>query len=345
MYIFVDGAKDPIRLTKISLQSTVAHILYQLLELTSFDYDQSILKLRAREEYLRNEDVLCDIEYVYNCINSLKDLQFVLVKKPSYAFQTSSSSSPQADEKNSISFEQFCLNQQQKIYHTLTSSLDLSGVSSTTQKKSKYPLSNDEDFVHGGFSSRFRSPQHKSQIRRTKTMGAEKQANYSHQADIACSSNAAFLASDPHWLSEFRKDIDLLLKDIEQRFNRLVLPHQSMLPINEQIKAINGLIGFIRQIQMTCSCIQSSFLVDKQHELKTYADQLIKKSQTETESIITPQSHRGLIRLLYNLLVTLVQYIQTYCHAFLIPYDVELYNDENPSIDLERLKYPVRIRK
>lgn len=132
MYIFVDGAKDPIRLPKISLQSTVAHILYQLLELTSFDYDQSILKLRAREEYLRNEDVLCDIEYVYNCINSLKDLQFVLVKKPSYAFQTS-----QSDEKNSISFEQFCLSQQQKIHHTLTSSLDLSDAS-TANKKSRY---------------------------------------------------------------------------------------------------------------------------------------------------------------------------------------------------------------
>ena len=31
LHIFVDGAKEPIRLTKISLQSTVAHILYQLL--------------------------------------------------------------------------------------------------------------------------------------------------------------------------------------------------------------------------------------------------------------------------------------------------------------------------
>lgn len=174
-------------------------------------------------------------------------------------------------------------------------------------------------------------------------MGAEKQANYSHQAHIAHSSGAPFLASDPHWLTEFRKDIDMLLKEIEQRFNRLVLPHQSMLPINEQIKVINDLIAFIRQIQNMCSCIQSSFLVDKQHELKTYADQLIKKSQTEPESTITSHNHRNLIRLLYNLLVTFVQYIQTYCHAYLIPYDVEIYNDENPSIDLERLKYPVSI--
>ena len=46
--------------------------------------------------------------------------------------------------------------------------------------------------------------------------------------------------------------------------------------------------------------------------------------------------------LLHNLLVTIAHYIQTYCHAYLIPYEVELYNDENPSIDLERLSYPVK---
>ena len=174
-------------------------------------------------------------------------------------------------------------------------------------------------------------------------MGAEKQATYTHQAQIACSSNAPFLASDPQWLSEFRKNIDIILKDIEQRFNRLVLPHQSMVPINEQIRVINEFIGFIRHIQMICSYIQSSFIVEKQNELKTYADNLIRKSQAESEPTITPQNHRNLIRLLYNFLATIVQYIQSYCHAYLIPYDVEIYNEENPSIDLERLKYPVSL--
>jgi hypothetical protein len=79
LFIFTDHSKEAIHLPKISLQSTVAHILNKLLEIISFDYDQSILKLRSYEEYLRNEDVLCDIEYVHKCINSLKPLQFVLV--------------------------------------------------------------------------------------------------------------------------------------------------------------------------------------------------------------------------------------------------------------------------
>ena len=130
MHIYVDGAKEPVILTKISLQSTVAHILYQLLEITQFDYDQSILKLRSREEYLRNEDVLCDIEYVYNCINSLKQMQFVLVQKPTYGLQ-------QQQQTKSISFEQFCLDEQQKTYYTLQSSMDISD-GTATLKKSKY---------------------------------------------------------------------------------------------------------------------------------------------------------------------------------------------------------------
>ncbi len=169
-----------------------------------------------------------------------------------------------------------------------------------------------------------------------------KQATYSHQAHIAHSSNAAFLASDPRWLDEFRKDINVILIQIEQRFNRLVVPYQSMLSISEQIKIINELIGFIKNIQVTCSYIQSSLIVEKQRELKIYSDQLIKKSQTENGPIISSQMHQNLIRLLHNLLLTLVNYIQTYCHAYLIPYQVELYNDEIPSINIERLKYPVK---
>ena len=170
-----------------------------------------------------------------------------------------------------------------------------------------------------------------------------KQATYSHQAHIAHSSPAPFLASDPRWLDEFRTDINLILVQIEQRFNRLVAPHQPMLSISEQIKLINELVGFMRNVQVTCLCIQSALIVEKQRELKVYADQLIRRSQTEHEKQSSPQIQQNLTRLLYDLLVTLVSYIQTYCHAYLVPYEVELYNDENPLIDLDRLKYPVSL--
>lgn len=115
-----------------------------------------------------------------------------------------------------------------------------------------------------------------------------------------------------------------------------------MLPISEQIKIINELIAFIKNIQVTCSYIQSSLIVDKQHDLKIYADQLIKKSQYDINQTVTPQNHQNFIRLLYNLIVTLVNYIQAYCHAYLIPYEVELYDDENITIDIQQLKYPVK---
>ncbi len=187
----------------------------------------------------------------------------------------------------------------------------------------------------------FRSSHGLSHLHASKSMRSDKQASYSHQAHIAHSSEAPFLASDPNWLEEFRKDISLILSQIEHRFNRLVLPYQSMLSISEQIKLINELIGFIRNIQITCSYIQSSLIVVKQKELKIYADELIKKSQNESEPTISLESHQAFIRLLHNLLVTIVNYVQTYCHAYLIPYEVKLYNDENTSIDIERLKYPV----
>jgi hypothetical protein len=180
-----------------------------------------------------------------------------------------------------------------------------------------------------------------STLQRTKSLQVNKQATYSHQAHIAHSSNAPFLASDPRWLDEFRKDINLILVQIEQRFNRLIDPHQSLISISEQIKIINDLIGFIRNIQVTCSYIQSSLIVDKQRELKIYADQLIKKSQHENEKQISPEIHQNSTRLFYDLIVIIVSYIQTYCHAYLIPYEVELYNDENKSIAIEQLKYPV----
>ncbi|CAF3397978.1 unnamed protein product [Rotaria sp. Silwood1] len=312
LYIFVDGSKEPKRLTNISLQSTVSHILYQLLEITSFNYDQSILKLRSREEYLRNDDVLCDIEYVYNCINSLKQLQFVLVQKPTYGYQ-------KHQKLNHISFEQFCLSQQEKTHNTLTSSLDISNRSQTDKKH--------------------RNSHRLSTVRQSKSLNLHKQATYSHQAHIAHSSNAPFLASDPRWLEEFQKDINLILIQIEQRFNRLVQFHQPILSINEQIKLINELIGFIKNIQVTCSYIQSSLIIDKQRDLKNFADQLIRKSHHEHEQQTSLEINEKLTRLLYDTLVILVNYIQTYCHAYLIPYEVEIYNDKNLSIDIEQLKY------
>jgi hypothetical protein len=133
LHIYVDGVKEPIRLTKISLQSTSAHILYQLLEITKFDFEKSILKLRSREEYLRHDDVLCDIEYVYNCINSLKQLEFVLGEKPLDMSQQQSERSTM----NSISFEQFCLNEQEKAYYPLSTSSTNMPDRKDTMKKNK----------------------------------------------------------------------------------------------------------------------------------------------------------------------------------------------------------------
>ena len=195
------------------------------------------------------------------------------------------------------------------------------------------------------FSPRlFRSPHRvTTNLHRTKSLNVNKQATYSHQAHIAHSSTAPFLASDPRWLDEFRKDINLILVQIEQRFSRLVSSHSLMLSIGEQIKVINELIGFIKNIQITCSYIQSSLIVEKQRELKLYADQLIRKSQVENDRQISPQVHQTLIRLLYDTMVTLVVYVQTYCQAYLIPYEVELYNEETATIDLDRLKYPVML--
>lgn len=304
--IYVDGNKEPIYLTKVSLQSTVEHILFQLYEIKPFNREEFILKLRSREEYLRHEDVLCDLEYIYNCINALKPLQFVLVQKPTFTYQKSLDTNQ--------TFEQFCLQQQKHTFHTLIS-FDTSNKLSPKKSRSSHRL---------------------SQIHRTKSLNPSQQSTYSHQAHIAHSSTAPFLASDPQWLNEFVKDINLILNQIEQRFNRLVLPFGSMSTISEQIKLLNEFIGFIKNLQVTCSYIQSSLINDKQRDLKIYADQLIRKSQQEQN--ISKETYEKFIKLIYETLVILINYIQTYCHAYLIPYEVEIYNDENGLIDIERLK-------
>lgn len=171
-------------------------------------------------------------------------------------------------------------------------------------------------------------------------MNPNKKLNYSHQAHYAHSSKAPFLASDPRWLDQFRVDIQLILVEIERRFNLLV-GSTSTLVMSEQIKLINELIGFIKHIQVTCSYIQSSLIVDKQRELKLFADQLIRKSQHEHQVTISNDEQMKLSRLLYDLIVTIISYMETYCQAYLIPYEVQIYNDENPIIHLDQLKYPV----
>ena len=98
LHIYTNSLKEPIHLTNINLQMTIETILYQILEIIPFDYDQSILKLRSSDEYLHNEDILYDIEYVYNCIKSSQELEFILVNKPL------------------STFEQFCLNQRGKYF-------------------------------------------------------------------------------------------------------------------------------------------------------------------------------------------------------------------------------------
>ena len=85
----------------------------------------------------------------------------------------------------------------------------------------------------------------------------------------------------------------------------------------------------------------SSSVVDKQCELNRYTIQLIRKSQ----AILSPQMHENLKRLLWDLLITMIKYIHTYCEAFLIPYEVEICNDENKSIDIESFQSPVKIKR
>jgi len=312
LQIYVDGSKEPIYLTKVSLQSTVEHILFQLYEIKPFDREQFILKLRSREEYLRHDDVLCDLEYVYDCINALKSLQFVLVQKPTYTYQKS-------NEDSAKSFEQFCLEQQKYTFHTLASSFDTSDRSSPKKSRSSHRTSH--------------------QIHRTKSLNPSQQSTYSHQAHIAHSSTAPFLASDHQWLGEFVKDVNTILEQIHERFNRLAVPYESMLKISEQIKLVNEFIGFIKNLQIICSYIQSSLISDKQRDLKIYADQLIRRSQHHHhDETLSKDVYDKFLKLIYETLVILINYIQTYCHAYLIPYEVEIYNDENKSIGIERLK-------
>jgi len=75
-------------------------------------------------------------------------------------------------------------------------------------------------------------------------------------------------------------------------------------------------------------------MFDKQRELKIYNLQLRKKF--ENEEILSSEISQNFIQLLCDFLVTFIKYIQTYCQAFLIPYHVEIYDQENKSIDIEQ---------
>lgn len=97
-------------MTGINLQTTGSQILKLLLETVPFDYDQSILKLRSCDEYLHNDAALADIEYIYNCIYSMKKIQFVLSKKPVRKLLQKPCDS---------SFEQFCLSEREKYFKTI----------------------------------------------------------------------------------------------------------------------------------------------------------------------------------------------------------------------------------
>jgi hypothetical protein len=154
---------------------------------------------------------------------------------------------------------------------------------------------------------------------------------------ISSDQTRSLIPFDSRWLEEFRQNINRTLEQIEQRFNHLINPNSSSLPTDEQIKSIQELINYIKTIQITCSDIQSSLIVDKQRELKVYTIELMKKSLNKNQEI-----YQNLTRLLIDLLLTLINYIQTYCQAFLIPYEVEIYNNENQTINIEQFKTSVK---
>ncbi len=139
------------------------------------------------------------------------------------------------------------------------------------------------------------------------------------------------ISFDFRWLEEFHQNLNQIFEQIERCFNHLI---NENLSINEQIQFIEELINSGKTIQIICSDIRSSLMFDKQHELKIYNLQLRKK--LENEEILSSEISQNFIQLLCDFLVTFIKYIQTYCQAFLIPYHIEIYNQENKSIDIEQ---------
>lgn len=153
----------------------------------------------------------------------------------------------------------------------------------------------------------------------------------------------SLLISDAQWLEEFRKNLHSSLTHIEERFNRLVNPSMVISSIDEHSNQIQGLFNFIKNVQITCSGIQSAPVLEKQNEIKTYINQMTEKFSSEQLVSFTADMTPHLTRLLYELLVMLISHIHTYSNAFLIPYEVDIYNDENESLDIQRLNNPVSL--
>lgn len=146
----------------------------------------------------------------------------------------------------------------------------------------------------------------------------------------------SFICFNSQLLKEFRQNLNEILEQIERCFNHLINPNLS---INEQIKLIEELIINIKTIQIICSNIRSSLMIAKQREFKIYKHQLIKTF--ENNQILSPEILKNFQKLLWDSLLTIRKYIQTYCQAFLIPYQVEICDQENKSIDIEQLTFLV----
>ena len=153
----------------------------------------------------------------------------------------------------------------------------------------------------------------------------------------------SLLIFDAQWLEEFRKNLHSSLTHIEERFNRLVNPSMVISSIDEHSNQIQGLFNFIKNVEVTCSGIQSTPLLEKQNDIKAYINQMTQKFSNEQLVSFTADMTPHLIQLLYELLVILISHIHTYSNAFLIPYEVDIYNDENESFDIQRLNNPVSL--
>jgi hypothetical protein len=285
LHIFVERHIEPIKLEQISLQSTVAHVLDRLLESIKFDYDRSILKLRSREEYLRHTDVLCDIEYIYQCLTSLKQLQFTLVKRPTRSIL-------EIPSTYNLSFEQFYIDQYDSFI----------AINGTSLIKPVKPL------------------------QLTKSLSKSKSNDESDRTNSQS-------IRDCQWFEFIRKLWQSSLEHIEERFNRLVNPSLMATSINEKIQLADELFHAVKNIQKTCSNIQSSVLIEKQNEIQDYMIRMSKKSTDSCQTLVTTDTIEYLTRLMYEYLGILVTFIQTYCMTYAIPYEVEIYHEKIGFID------------
>lgn len=154
----------------------------------------------------------------------------------------------------------------------------------------------------------------------------------------ALNQNNISFTSDYLWIEEFRHKIELKFEKIQQSLNSLINPKSPEIPAKQQIEWIKELLGYCKTIQIICSNIRSTTFIDKQLQLNLYTIRLVQQPQNNHDksfAIEPPQT------LLIDLILGLMKYIHTYCQTFLIPYEVEAYNDEIGSIDLQQLKFSV----